>query len=110
MISDARRNDPARFEVAVWSRGILCGLAIGGTKATFCRVDYLEGSPDPRHPLKRSVTVIVSGAAVAYAAALGKAEVRLMNPLPAVVPFYERSGFPLVIPGSGGPYCRVEVP
>jgi hypothetical protein len=110
MIANARRNEPGRFEVAIWSDAVLCGLSLGGTRADFCRVDYIEGSPDPLHPLKGSVTVIASGAAIAYATALGKAEIRLMNPLPAVVPYYERLGFQLVSPHGGAPYCRIEVP
>jgi hypothetical protein len=105
MVEDARRNEPGRFEVSVWSGETLCGLAIGSTRQAFCRVDYLEGSPDPAHPLKGIVTVIVSGAATAYATALGKDEIRLMNPLPAVVPHYQSLGFKVANLPDGTPYC-----
>ncbi len=105
MVENARKNEPDRFEAAVWSGDTLCGLAIGWTRKEFCRVDYLEGSPAPDHPLRGRVTVIVSGAAVAYATALGRGEVRLVNPLPAVVPHYVALGFTLANPKGEAPYC-----
>ena len=104
-MDNIRRSEPDRFEVAVWSSDTLCGLAIGRTRTEFCRVDYLEGSPMPDHPLRGKVAIIVSGAAVAYATALGKREVRLMDPIPAVVPHYVDLGFTLASPKGGAPYC-----
>jgi hypothetical protein len=109
MVSDFRRGEPGRFEVAVWSGQILCGLAIGRTRTEYCRVDYLEGSPDPVHPLKGNVVVVVAGAVVAYATALGKREVRLVDPLPAVVAHYEALGFKLANPKGASPYCWREI-
>lgn len=38
MIADVRRAEPSRFEVAIWSDEILCGLAIGKTRADHCRI------------------------------------------------------------------------
>jgi hypothetical protein len=105
MVADAKKNEPDQFEVSVWSGDTLCGLAFGCTRQAFCRVDYLEGSPDPAHPLKGSVTVIVAGAATAYATALGKDEIRLMNPLPAVVPHYQGLGFTVANLPDGTPCC-----
>ena len=105
MVEDARKKEPDRFEVSVWSGGALCGLALGWTRQTFCRVDFLEGSPDPEHPLKGHVTIIVSGAAVAYATAIDRQEVRLIDPIPAVVPHYEDLGFTLASPKGAAPYC-----
>jgi hypothetical protein len=110
MAAEARRDDPRRFEVAVWSAQTLCGLAVGAPRSNFCRVDYVEGSPDPSHPLRGHVTIVALGVAVAYAAALGLKEVRLMNPLEDVVPHYIMLGFSLVSLPDGTTYCRVEVP
>jgi hypothetical protein len=62
------------------------------------------------HPLKGSVAVIVSGAAVAYATALNQQQVRLEDPLPEVVPLYERIGFTLATPANQSPYCVWELP
>ena len=109
MVRDGRRNAPDRFEVAVWSGQTLCGLAIGPTRPAFCRVDDLEGAPVADHPLKGHVFAVVSGAVVAYAKALGKSEVRLDNPLKAVVPLYENYGFTLAEPPSEAPYCWWKV-
>jgi hypothetical protein len=86
MLEDAKRNEPDRFEVSVWSGETLCGLGIGRTRQKFCHVDFIEGSPDPAQPLKGSVAIVVSGAAVAYATAMGREEVRLNEPFPALVP------------------------
>jgi hypothetical protein len=109
IVQDYRRNAPDRFEVAIWSGSVLCGLAIGPTRQAFCRADYLEGAPVADHPLKGRVTMIVSGALVAYAKALGKTEVRLNDPLPSVVPLYEGYGFTLATPAGEAPYCWWKV-
>ena len=109
ILENARKNEPDRFEVAVWSGDTLCGLAVGRTRTEFCRVDYLEGAPAPDHPLRGSVTIIVFGAVVAYATALGKAEIRLMDPIPAVVSHYVGLGFTLANPKGGTPYCWWKV-
>lgn len=109
IVDDARKNEPDRFEVAVWSGETLCGLAIGWSRNEFCRVDYLEGAPTPSHPLKGHVAMIVIGAAVAYATALGRGEVRLVDPIPAVVPCYEALGFALARPKRMAPYCWRKV-
>ena len=53
--------------------------------------------------------MIVSGALVAYAKALGKTEVRLNDPLPSVVPLYEGYGFTLATPAGEAPYCWWKV-
>jgi hypothetical protein len=105
IVAGIRRDEPSRFEVAVWSNDVLCGLAIGRTRMDYCRVDYLEASPNPDHPLKGRVAVVAAGAAIAYATTLGKNEVRLMNPLPAVVPHYLALGFALANPTDATQYC-----
>jgi hypothetical protein len=106
IVENARQNEPDRFEVAVRSRNTLCGLAIGWTRNAFCRVDYLEGSPAPHHPLKGSTATIVTAAARTYAQALGKGEIRLVDPIQEVVPHYEALGFTLVRRKNETPYCR----
>ncbi len=50
MVSDYRRHHPSRFELAVWSGDVLCGLAVGRTGNAYCSVEYLEGSPVAGHP------------------------------------------------------------
>lgn len=105
MVAAARRDDPTRFEVAVWSAQTLCGLALGRTRAAYCGIDYLEGSPEPTHALKGRVTTLVAAAATIYAIALGKSQLRLMNPLPDMVARYQALGFALAAPKGESPYC-----
>jgi drug/metabolite transporter (DMT)-like permease len=73
-------------------------------------MDYLEASPDPGHPLKGLVAAVLSGAAIAFATALGKKELRLMNPLAAVVPCYLALGFALANPAGETQYCWWKIP
>jgi hypothetical protein len=105
MAEHYRKNEPSRFEVSVWSGASLCGLALGLIRDEFCRVDYLEGSPVIDHPLKGFVAVAVTGAAAVYMVAQDKQELRLMNPIPEVVPLYESLGFKVANLPTGDPYC-----
>ncbi len=105
MVADVHRQTPTRFEVAVWSDQTLSGLALGRIRDSFCGIEYLEGCPDPDHPLRGHVTVIVLTAAVAYAKSLGKRELRLIDPIPAMVSRYVSHGFQLAMPRGESPYC-----
>jgi hypothetical protein len=109
MAGDYRRNEPSRFEVAVWSGEVLCGLAFGKLRLGYCGADYIEGSPVPAHPLRGSVLSAVLTALTAYAVALGRPEIRLIDPLPALVPRYKALGFMLATPRGQSRYCRKEV-
>jgi hypothetical protein len=113
MTADWRRGHPARFELAVWRGGILCALALGrpSPRATHMSLHYLEGNPAPGHPLRRKVAAVVVTALNAYATALGKHELRLVDPLPALIPFYcsPDMGFELVTPHGEAPYCRWSI-
>jgi hypothetical protein len=110
MTEDLRRAEPGRFELAIWHGGILCGLSLGRLRAGFCRVDYLEGSPLPDHPLRGKVAAVMFTAAVAYATAAGKREIHLTDPLPAVIPHYLKLGFELAFNPDKTPYCRWTIP
>jgi len=113
MIPDWRRNYPGRFEVGIWHGGVLCALAIGrpAPKASHLSLYYVERNPDPANPLRGKVTGAVIDALAAYAIVLGKTELRLVDPLPALVPRYcsPPFGFRLVTPASGGPYCSRSI-
>lgn len=104
MATDFRRL-PARLEVAVWCGETLCGLAVGEARRTHVRVGYLEGSPDPEHPLRGKVTPAVLTAVTAYARAVGRGEVRFVDPVDAMVPRYEALGLVLVSPRGEPRYC-----
>ncbi len=53
MVADWRHGHPDRFELAVWSGGTLCGLAMGRPAPTASHLSlyYLEGNPDSSNPL-----------------------------------------------------------
>jgi hypothetical protein len=97
-----------RFEVAVWSGTVLCGLAAGGPRHGHMEVDLMEGSPDNQHPLKGAVRYAVVETARAYTLALGHAELRLNQPASGLLTKYQLMGFTLVPPLH--PHCWMNVP
>jgi hypothetical protein len=103
------RRDPKRFEVAVWSHDKLCGLAVGTLNKTATVVEVLEGHPDPTHPLRGEVLLIVLQAATTYAQRTGRPEVWLMEPAEGLIHLYEKLGFSLETPKRGKRYCRRKV-
>jgi len=113
MIPDWRRNYPGRFELAIWQGDVLCALALGrpAPKAPHLSLYYIERNPDAANPLRGKVTGAVIDALAAYAIALGKTELRLIDPLPALIPRYcsPPFGFRLVAPAVGGPYCSRSI-
>jgi hypothetical protein len=98
---------PSGFHVAIWSQDLLCGLAAGraskrrpsGRRHTLS-VHFLEGNPDPGHPLKGYVAYLAIACAHAYGAALGVSTLRLVNPLAGVRKLYSGLGFSIA--GNGG--------
>ncbi len=113
LAADWRRNHPPRFEVAVWRDAVLCGLALGrpASAAAHLSVYFLEANPDHANPLRRNVARVALGAARRYALVLGKTELRLIDPLPVLVPFYcsPALGFELVAPGTEAQYCSRSI-
>jgi hypothetical protein len=97
---------PRSFHVAVWSGTRLCGLAVGsvskGRRQLMLR--FMECCPDPDHPLRNRIALIVFEAATAFADALGAERILLRNPLPGVRRFYERFGFALAFERGGAVY------
>ena len=113
MMPDWRRNYPERFEVAIWQGDVLCALALGrpARSAPHLSLHYIERNPDQANPLRSEVTGAVVAALRAYAVVLGKTELRLVDPLPALIPRYcsPAFGFHLVTPVTGGPYCERSI-
>jgi hypothetical protein len=104
------RAQPKRFECAIWSGDVLCGLDVGNTRNSYCAIDLLEGNPNPEHPLRGSVVILASGAAFAYALALPRPQLRPVDPVEAMIPRYLDLGFQLDIMRDGSPYRWVSVP
>lgn len=110
------RSDPAALKTALWSGDVLCGMALGRPShrtATRNRerlsVHYMEGNPDPAHPLKRRVAPLLLTVAEVYGRDLGASAIRLIDPLPGVLPVYVQLGFAVVRTSSGIVYCEKEV-
>jgi len=85
---------PNRFEVAIWSKNILCALAIGKpSKGTTHNAIYIWQSSPFQHPLEGKIITITLKTGMAYAKALGKRHLVLIKPLKHLVKIYERHGF-----------------
>jgi hypothetical protein len=107
----ALRSTLSRFEVAIWSGPMLCGLAIGRPSKgpSHLAVLLLEGNPSQTHPLTGLVPECVAEAGISYGRLLGKAQLRFLRPLPIPLSAYRRLGF-RVEPESLDPlYCFLEI-
>ncbi len=91
----------------------MCGLAIGRPAPTAPHLSlyYLEANPAPEHPLHLKVANVVIAALRSYAVAIGKTELRMVDPLPRTIPFYcsHVMGFELVTPRGEVPYRRRSI-
>jgi hypothetical protein len=99
-----RRNEPSRFEVAVWSGPALCGLGIGKLRPGYCGLNFVEGSPMPDHHLRGKVLAAVFTALTAYTVAMERQAIRLIDPVLEMVPRYEALGFLLATPAGEPQY------
>jgi hypothetical protein len=96
-----------RFELSIWSNDDLCGLAFGAPsqRRQNLTIRALQGSPVANHPLKGKILPIVNEVASMYATTLGCQELRFSQPIPEIIPFYERLGFRLARPQKHVVYC-----
>ena len=90
-------NSPSRFELAVWSGTVLCGLAVGKLSRgrENLSVQLLEGSPDPHHPLKGITRFFLIETAQFYAVTMQCKWLYLIDPLEGAQRLYEDMGFVL---------------
>lgn len=102
-----KRREPSRFELAIWHGDTLCGLAYGPAAPEWVAIAYLQGNPDPAHPLKRRVVDVAVAVLEAQALAAGAPETRLLRPVPELVEHYGRRGYRrAVAPEAGLDYLR----
>jgi hypothetical protein len=104
------RNDPDRFDVAIWQGGELCGLAVGrpSTGNDNVTIHVLERRRDCLR-LKGWIAQIATDVAEAYAKILGKQWVKLKDPVREVIPTYERLRFELAENIKSTKYYRRRV-
>lgn len=101
------------LKVAFWGKDetILCGLMLARLNNTACVVEFIEGSPNPEHPLKGSVIDLALEVAAQYAREMGRAELWVMEPANEhLIGLYVTGyGFEFVRPRKGSPFCRKVV-
>jgi hypothetical protein len=101
LISQYARN-PADFRLAIWSDQTLCGLAVGATtdrrrdgRRNAVKVEWVEGNPDPHHPLKGTILEFALTAADYFADAVAADFVKVVTPARRLMDRYEAMGFVL---------------
>lgn len=105
LIREGQEDDPAAFDMALWHGDVLCGLAHGMDGQGFCGVEFLEGSPDPAHPLRGRVLRAIVRTAVGYTAILQRQELRLIRPRSHVVSRLQRDDPTIsLVPVEPGPH------
>lgn len=103
-----QNSHPKCFNAAIWHVETLCGLALGAVNQDrFVALDFLEGNPNPMHPLKGQVIGIVLTMAEAYRQLIGVPELRLHHVDPNLIPLYTMQGFALA-PDLGGLHHMVR--
>jgi hypothetical protein len=105
------RSTLGRFEIALWSGPILCGLAIGKPSKgpSHLAVQLIEGNPAPTHPLKGFVAECVTEAAFSDGRLLNKSQPRLLRPLPGALEKYRAIGFGIEPDSPDPSYCFLEI-
>jgi hypothetical protein len=102
---------PARFELTLRVGEVLSALAVGRPSKgkQFLKAYYLEGNPDPQHPLKRHVARLSLRGLELFGEALGCLHARLVSPLTPVIPLYEALGYRAVKGQDGRIYCSKQL-
>ncbi|MCR3962451.1 hypothetical protein NUK45_05485 [Aeromonas veronii] len=92
-----RQNHMARLELAIWNGNELCGLMLGKASEgrLVVKVNYLQGSTNPDHPLKGWIMEIATRCAELFAASIGAAWVAIQEPHEDLVEHYGSLGFTL---------------
>jgi len=101
----------AKFCIALWhGKTTLSGLTLVSVARRAVRIEIVEGNPRSNHPLKGSVLPILLDTVARFGQQLGRAELRLMNPVKGMVRVYcEVYNFELVALPKGRRMCRREI-
>lgn len=105
-----RKSHPRSLDMALWCRDVLCGLAVArlSDSKEWLSLTYLEGNPDPEHPLKNRVLPAVIAAMDMFACQVQlhdkqrrRPRLRVMRPLPEVLDRYRQLGYSDIQSGKG---------
>lgn len=108
---------PAVLPVAIWYGNDLCGLALGqasrrrtgGVRHTVS-LTFVERRPAPPPvPLRRRIVYLAVSVARAYGLSVGARRLRLRNPDPNLLWYYQLLGFAVVWKGGRAIYCEQEI-
>lgn len=93
------KRDTDRFEVAIWSGGILCGLAAGRSSngPDNVTIHFLERRR-PDNPLRGRIALLATEAADRYAKVQQKQRVKIKDPLDDAIVVYRALRFVLAEP------------
>lgn len=104
-----KRVKDARFEVAIWHRTELCGLAFGPVDGTIglgrAALEYIEAAPRP-HSMTGQIIPLSLLALEEFGRIMEVPEVRLLGALSHLVPIYVRYGYEVVEIRPGISYLR----
>ena len=107
LVSRLRQSHPSRFELAIIVGNQVCALALGkpSKSRSHCSLDFVEGSPDPKHALKGKVLAVVITALSRYCVVIRAPEMRIVEALPGAVSLYtDKFGFAVARGADGRPY------
>lgn len=109
LIPVLEKSHPRRLDLALWSGGQLCGLAIArlSDAKEWISLTHAESNPEP-HALKGRVIPLVLTAAQIYATLVQAKDsknrcpkVRILNPLPEARAWYAACGFGTLVRANG---------
>lgn len=105
-IYDQLISTPRRFDVAIWSGSLLCGMAAGKASRgdENVTIKWMERFPIPDDPLKSWVATTAFTAADHYAKILGRQYLMIRNPLPGTQALYQAHRFVLAPARHGATY------
>lgn len=95
-----------RIDLAIWCDDQLSGLVLGQVSKSkeYVTIDYIESLPVETHRLKGHILDIALFTTEQYATILNIRELRLIDPVENLIPYYQAEGFELVT-AEKKPYC-----